>query len=112
MGSSGLNIRLVSRAAANAPPSWSFVLTAERGVLAQVPAHSTIGRRLCGSEALWTKGGWHARETMEAAMGAYLAHAGTGCTGLGSGRPCGRGEAATACSTHPGHAKPDDCRVW
>jgi hypothetical protein len=42
---------LVSPAVANAPPSWSFVLTAERGVLAQVPAHSTIGRRLCGSAA-------------------------------------------------------------
>src|SRR4249919_3138071 len=51
MGSNGPNIRLASPAAANAPPSSSFVRMEEKGVLAQAPADSTIGSRLCGSEA-------------------------------------------------------------
>jgi hypothetical protein len=51
MGSSGLNIPLVSPAAVNVPPSWSFVLTAERVVLAQVPADSMIGSKICRSAA-------------------------------------------------------------
>src|SRR5215470_19740726 len=113
---------------------------AEKGVLLQVLADSTIGSRLWGCEAgqmvqslqrpaqardderycnryewceaLWTGGGGHARETTAAVMGAHLAGAGAGRAGIGSGGACRREGAATARSTRPGHAKSDDCRVW
>src|SRR5215475_12549141 len=49
MGSNGPNIPLVCLAAANAPPSWSFVPMVVKGVLAPAPADSTIGRR-CGAD--------------------------------------------------------------
>src|SRR5262245_1297910 len=47
MGSNGLNIRLASPAAANAPPSSSCVRMAAKGVLAPALGDSTIGSRHC-----------------------------------------------------------------